>query len=78
MKNLEKHNFQTDFVLTHCPPNTILRQMGYSNFDDLSTYLQDVYQKTSFQRWYFGHMHTDQPFYWDRCIGMYETITQIL
>lgn len=78
MANLEKHNFQTDFILTHCPPNTILSQMGYSNFDDLSTYLQDVYQKTSFQRWYFGHMHTDQPFYWDRCIGMYETITQIL
>lgn len=78
LKNLTEHHFQVDFILTHTPPNSILGQMGYASHDELTDYLQDIKQRTEFKRWYFGHMHQDRPFYWDRCIGMYESITQIL
>lgn len=77
-ENLKMHDFKVDFVLTHCPPTSILRQIGFHDSDAVSDYLQKVKQMTDYKQWYFGHMHMDMPLYWDRTIGIYQKISQIL
>lgn len=78
--NLEKHNFKVDFILTHEAPQTIRRQMHYYDIDPqpMAEYLQNIKQRTGFKRWYFGHYHVNQPFYWDRTIAIYDNIEQIV
>lgn len=76
---LQKHNFNVDFILTHEAPQSIRQQMHHTdNKQPMADYLQEVKQRTEFKRWYFGHYHTDTPFYWDRAIAVYEDITQIV
>ena len=76
-ENLKKHNFKVDFIITHTPPTSILAQMGIHEHDPLTDYLQKVKQMTDFKCWYFGHMHVDKPFYWERIIGLYQNVTRI-
>lgn len=75
--NLEQHNYRIDFVLTHDAPTSIRAQMLVSDKDPLSEFLQTIKQKTEYKCWYFGHMHQDTPFFWEKCIAIYETISQI-
>ena len=77
-ENLKNHNFKVDFIITHCPPTSIIAQMGMHGSDELSDYLQKVKQMTDFKQWYFGHMHVDRPFYWERTIGIYNNITRLV
>ena len=78
MANLEKHNFEVDFILTHDAPTFIKPYMGLYQSDKLSDYLQKIKMRTGYKRWYFGHVHQDRPFYIERCIAMYESIAQII
>ena len=77
MTNLEKTNFHVDFVFSHEAPSSVKAQMGYSDTNPCSDFLQNVKQRTEFKRWYFGHYHDNRPFYWDRSIMIYDKIEQI-
>lgn len=81
-KNLEEHNFKVDYILTHSPYTSVLRQMdggsGLYKSDILSDYLQNIKCRTEFHQWIFGHMHVNQMFYWDRSCCMYEQISRLL
>ena len=61
--NLEKEDFQVDYILTHTAPRDVAAAMGYGELSDdeveLRQYLQRVTDETEFQKWYFGHFHED-------------------
>ena len=61
--NLEKVDFQVDYILTHSGPREVVAAMGYGEMSDdevkLRQYLQRVADNTDFTAWYFGHFHED-------------------
>lgn len=61
--NLEKADFQVDYILTHSGPREVVAAMGYGEMSDdeveLRQYLQRVADNTDFTAWYFGHFHED-------------------
>ncbi len=61
--NLEKADFQVDYILTHSGPREVVAAMGYGEMSDdeveLRQYLQRVADNTEFKAWYFGHFHED-------------------
>lgn len=77
MANLERHGFDVDYVITHCPPTTVLRQMGFDDPDDMARYFQDIKDCTRFRTWYFGHLHEDCALPWERAVALYGNIVQI-
>lgn len=63
VNNLEKHNFQIDYILTHCAPNYLVDKLfPYENqHDDTTNYLEKcVRQQTIFKKWFCGHYHIDR------------------
>jgi hypothetical protein len=68
--NLEKHNWEVDYILTHTGPSSALRViLGKCNPDDMfgqklikdsAVDFHDMAQeKAKYKKWYFGHMHAD-------------------
>ncbi len=58
-KNLEANNFEVDYIITHCANNIELAMMGYSDPDELTTFLTKVCNKVQYQHHYFGHYHRE-------------------
>lgn len=80
LKNLDKINYEVEYVFTHCAPDEIfnkLRDCGFvpkgSYHDQLTNYLEivrkEVENKETFKGWYFGHYHDDFDF-----VGKYHLI----
>lgn len=65
-KNLERNNFNVDFIITHDLPTSALQLFGsmYGGFipkpDELEDYLEDVRCKTEYKRWFAGHYHDER------------------
>lgn len=65
INNLEKYNFQIDYILTHCAPNYLVdRLFPYENqHDDTSNYLEKcVRQQVTFKKWFLAHYHIDRSY----------------
>lgn len=67
-KNLEDCGFDVDYILTHTAPSDTVEYMSRLNMGikntvveefPLTGYLQWVAEKTSYDKWYFGHFHID-------------------
>ena len=61
LKNLEKHHFEVDYIITHCLPTTyqdIVKRGKYPP-DEASDFLEIINKKTTYKRWYSGHYHFD-------------------
>ena len=58
INNLEKINYKVDYIISHCCPTSIqtLINSTYKR-DVLTDYLQQISEKCTFKRWYFGHYH---------------------
>lgn len=76
--NLEKQWWQTDYVITHCAPTSLLQELSSCRYppNRLTDFLETVSQKLQFKRWFFGHYHVN------RAIGpkfhaLYEDVEQI-
>lgn len=80
--NLEKQNNKVDYIITHSPYTSLLRQMdggsGSCQGDRLTDYLQEIKQTMDYKHWLFGHMHVNQTFHWERSSCLYEQIIRIL
>ena len=80
--NLSKENNKVDYILTHCPPTYILKQMdgvsGLYQSDILSDYLQTIKENVEYKKWLFGHMHVNENYSWENAVGLYEQIVRIL
>lgn len=70
MNNLNKHNNQVDFIVTHtCPYDTVQYLATIGNYgvqkkiDDelrLTLFLENLRENVKYTRWYFGHFHVDR------------------
>ena len=61
IKNLEKVNYKVDYIISHCCPTSIqtLINPTYKK-DTLTDYLQQISEKCTFKKWYFGHYHDNR------------------
>lgn len=63
IRNLEKHNYKVDYILTHTAPRDIVSRIF--NFEtneaeqELIATLQFIDNHTQYKHWYFGHVHLD-------------------
>lgn len=80
--NLEKYDNKVDYIITHSPYTSLLRQMdggsGLYQSDRLTDYLQEIKQTVEYKHWLFGHMHVNHTFHWERSSCLYEQIIRIL
>ena len=60
MENLAKHDFQVDYIITHCLPSRIAAMLGYYGQDTATEYLQQVFSKTQFKKYFCGHYHQNE------------------
>lgn len=82
LKNLEKYNNRVDYIITHCPYTSLLKQMdggsGLYDSDRLTDYLQKIKQTVDYKHWLFGHMHINQTYHWERATCIHEQIIRVL
>lgn len=58
--NLDKYNWNVDYVLTHAAPSKIFDILKYGmNKDCLTDYFETLEEKLNFKHWYCGHIHDD-------------------
>jgi DNA repair exonuclease SbcCD nuclease subunit len=61
LKNLDKNNWQVDYVISHTGPSKSIQKINADfRVDALSDYLQEVDNKLKYTRWFFGHYHVDK------------------
>lgn len=78
LDNLETADYTVDYVLTHTCPNSLVGPMFHipTITDPTAMFLNEVYRRTKFGRWFFGHWHEDRespPF---SCV--YNKIIQVI
>lgn len=65
-KNLEKHNWEVDYIITHTCSSQLLDEIQkYTVFtlepaDSLNKYLQIIENEVKYKHWYCGHFHEDE------------------
>ena len=59
-QNLAAHDNKVDVVVTHALPNHALAFMGYYEFDRLTSFLDDIANTITFDKWFSGHYHIDR------------------
>lgn len=80
LENLQKAGFKVDYIITHSPYTSLLKQMSTGSSyksDRLTDYLQEIKQKTEYKHWLFGHMHLNKTYDWERSSCLYEQIIRI-
>lgn len=73
IRNLEKYNYQVDYVITHCCATSVHRLLEKETdrvykSDILTDYFQTIEEKLRYKRWFFGHFHED------RCVDSKHTL----
>ena len=78
-ENLEKNNYQIDIIFSHtCPSKYIPIEMFLSGINQSSVdnstedWLNEIEEKTSYQKWYCGHWHTNKSI--DKIEFLFHTI----
>ena len=79
MMNLKQNGSQVDYIITHSPYTSALRQMdqgsGVYKTDILTDYLQEIKESVEYKKWFFGHVNKN--FLLDNAIAIYEQIVRI-
>ena len=65
LRNLEASNWTVDCIITHTAPTGLLgilkNKLWYHlDSDYLTDYLNEIYCKAKFKKWYFRHFHIDE------------------
>lgn len=62
LANLERTNWDVDFIITHCAPSSISNMLsgGKNKHDRLTDFLETAKSKCSFDGWLFEHYHDNQ------------------
>ena len=78
-KNLEKHYYNVDFIVSHCCSTSTQNILGGGLYkpDHETDYLDEVRAKTEFKKWFFGHYHANRNVN-DKEICIYEQIIRIV
>ena len=84
LDNLAKRGNKVDYVLTHTPPERILRRLldvdsGHAKLKDPNARLLDeIYETVKFKKWFFGHMHFDAVVLGaPNFVGLYQRIIKL-
>ena len=78
LQNLERYNWQVDYIITHCAPTSIALQFSRHNVaDHLTDFLQEVKDRVQYHYWLFGHYHDNRAID-TKHILLWEQIVQIL
>lgn len=57
---LEEHDWNVDYVITHCAPSSVQTKIcDKYKYDKLTDFLNYIDKATMFKHWYFGHYHID-------------------
>lgn len=65
LDNLEKHDYQVDYIISHCAPTSIAKQIlgkyWLPQEDDCSQnkFFEILMENVKYNHWYFGHYHED-------------------
>lgn len=77
LETLERANWKTDYVVTHCASTHIALSMSRHNeADALSDFLETVDRRLEYTAWFFGHFH-DNRIVAEKHILLWEQIVQI-
>lgn len=79
-ENLRKHNFQIDYILTHCAPNYIVDKLyPYENqYDSTTNFLEKfVRMSCKFNMWVMGHYHLDRNYDNNKYNILYQDIMEL-
>ena len=76
LKTLAEHNFEVDFIITHCCPQQVVSMFLPYMADELTEYFDAVAEKTKFKKWFFGHYHDNRQIMCDY-VMLYEQIIRI-
>lgn len=58
--SLEEHNWNVDYVITHCAPSNVQTKIcDKYKYDKLTDFLNYIDKALIFKHWYFGHYHID-------------------
>jgi len=78
IKNLEKHDWKVDYILTHSPSASVIALLGNGLYeqDVLTKYLEEIRCKTDYKKMFSGHFHINKAVN-DKDILLYEQIIRI-
>ena len=82
-KNLEKHGWKVDFILSHTCATSMLPLAlqcvddGSSILTDELTDFLDELETADFKHWFFGHFHNDLPYLDARHTCLYQTVVSL-
>lgn len=75
-ETLAMSNYKVDYILSHDAPDSVIMRMGLSpnpRGAELTGFLEWVFRKVEFRKWFFGHYHSDLMFD-DKSYCMYNGI----
>ena len=78
LQNLERYNWQVDYIITHCAPTSIaLMGSRHNEADRLTDFLQEVRERATYHYWLFGHYH-DNKAVDEKHILLWEQIVRVI
>ena len=78
LQNLERYNWQVDYIITHCAPTSIaLMGSRHNEADRLTDFLQEVRERARYHYWLFGHYHDNKAID-EKHILLWEQIVRII
>ena len=78
LQNLERYNWQVDYIITHCAPTSIaLMGSRHNEADRLTDFLQEVRERAKYYYWLFGHYHDNRAID-EKHILLWEQIVRII
>ena len=60
--NLNEHNAQVDYIITHEPPASLKDCLGVDMQQrlEIHTFFEDIIKQCSYRKWFFGKCHMDR------------------
>lgn len=78
LQNLERYNWQVDYIITHCAPTSIaLMGSRHNEADRLTDFLQEVRERARYHYWLFGHYHDNKAID-EKHILLWEQIVRVI
>lgn len=78
INRLKEYGNHVDYILTHTAPRSIAEKLVDNILpgeEMLQNYLENVANRTTFRKWYFGHWHMDVVY--GKFTGLYQEIVKL-
>lgn len=74
---IQENNFRFDYIITHSAPTSVQKVTAPTyQINELTDFLEDVKNRSSYKKWFFGHYHRDIDAY-GKFIAVYDKIHKI-